>query len=82
MRICVLGPPAAGKTTLAEKLCRHFKIHHVKVMDVIRETIQQLERSAARADTEDLDEDDDAQAQKDKEYLELLRESQENNDGK
>ncbi|XP_065833118.1 adenylate kinase 7-like isoform X2 [Oscarella lobularis] len=82
VRICVLGPPAAGKTTLAEKLCRHFKIHHVKVMDVIRETIQQLERSAARADTEDLDEDDDAQAQKDKEYLELLRESQENNDGR
>lgn len=48
MRACVLGPPASGKTALVEKICAHYKLHHIKVKDVIDDAIQKLEKSAAR----------------------------------
>lgn len=31
-----------GKTTVAEKLCRHYKIHHIKINKVTEEKIAQL----------------------------------------
>lgn len=31
-----------GKTTVAEKLCRHYKIHHIKINEVTEERITQL----------------------------------------
>ena len=42
IRICVLGPPAVGKSTIAQKICRHYKMHHVRLRDTISETIAHL----------------------------------------
>jgi len=39
MRVLIAGPPACGKSTVAEQLCSHFKLHHVKIKDVIDEAI-------------------------------------------
>ena len=39
MRVLITGPPACGKTTVVEQLCTHFKLHHVKIKDVIDEAI-------------------------------------------
>ncbi|KAI5610837.1 adenylate kinase 7, partial [Silurus asotus] len=42
IRICVLGPPAVGKSTVAEKICKHYKLHHVKLKETITETLAHL----------------------------------------
>uniref|UniRef100_A0A8C3B032 Adenylate kinase 7a n=1 Tax=Cyclopterus lumpus TaxID=8103 RepID=A0A8C3B032_CYCLU len=42
IRICLVGPPAVGKTTIAEKLCSHYQIHHIKIKEVIEEKLTQL----------------------------------------
>ncbi|XP_063078850.1 adenylate kinase 7-like [Engraulis encrasicolus] len=31
IKICILGPPAVGKSTVAQKLCNFYKIHHIDV---------------------------------------------------
>lgn len=43
MRICILGPPVAGKSFLAQKLCKMYKLHHLHVSEIIEEAIQDLE---------------------------------------
>ena len=42
MRSLIVGPPAVGKTTVAKALCEHYKLHHIKMKDVIDETIANL----------------------------------------
>uniref|UniRef100_A0A8C6UPN7 Adenylate kinase 7b n=1 Tax=Neogobius melanostomus TaxID=47308 RepID=A0A8C6UPN7_9GOBI len=42
IRICVMGPPAVGKSTLAKTICDHYKLHHVRLRPVITETLAQL----------------------------------------
>uniref|UniRef100_H2MU10 Adenylate kinase 7a n=1 Tax=Oryzias latipes TaxID=8090 RepID=H2MU10_ORYLA len=42
IRICVLGPPAVGKTTVAEMICKHYKIHYISTGKAIEEKISQL----------------------------------------
>uniref|UniRef100_A0A3Q3FK31 Adenylate kinase 7a n=1 Tax=Labrus bergylta TaxID=56723 RepID=A0A3Q3FK31_9LABR len=42
IRLCIVGPPAVGKTTVAEKLCSHYQIHHITIKEVIEEKITQL----------------------------------------
>ncbi|XP_051793005.1 adenylate kinase 7-like [Acanthochromis polyacanthus] len=42
VRIFLIGPPAVGKTSVAQKLCHHYKIHHIKIKDIIEEKITQL----------------------------------------
>ena len=42
MRALILGPPASGKTTVAKQLCEHYKLHHIKIKDVIDEAIEKL----------------------------------------
>lgn len=80
IRICVLGPPASGKSLVASQLCQHYKLHHLKIADVIQQAIEKLEKQAARAETEDGEEDDES-SQQAQETLDLLNESkQENND--
>jgi len=39
MRILITGPPSCGKTTVIEQLCAYFKLHHVKIKDVIDDAI-------------------------------------------
>jgi len=77
MRIFITGPPASGKTTVAQKLCEHYKLHHIHAKAVIDEAMQNLERSKNRADSDDT-EDDDGKAQEDAELLEAIEESKEN----
>ena len=48
MRACVLGPPGSGKTPVAAALCKKYKLHHIKIKEMIEETIEKLEQSAAR----------------------------------
>ncbi|CAH1792741.1 unnamed protein product [Owenia fusiformis] len=81
VRSAILGPPAVGKTTVAKQLCDHYKLHHIKIKDVIDEAIENLERSAARVDQEDV-EDDDGKAQDDQELLEAIQASKEENNGR
>lgn len=41
-RICVLGAPAVGKSYIVSHLCQHYKLHHIKIADVIKEAIDNL----------------------------------------
>ncbi|NWW92326.1 KAD7 kinase, partial [Rhynochetos jubatus] len=47
LKICIHGPPGVGKSTVAEELCKHYKLHHIKINDVISETIANLEKVVA-----------------------------------
>ena len=40
----MLGPPAAGKSTVVKQLCDLYKLHHVRIKDVIDEAIERLVR--------------------------------------
>ncbi|XP_075265213.1 adenylate kinase 7-like isoform X4 [Convolutriloba macropyga] len=82
IRVCLLGPPAVGKSFIAEKLCKFYKIHHIKMKDVIEEAIKNLERSAARVDAPEEEEEDDGKAQEDSELLEKINENKQENDGR
>ena len=39
IRACVLGPPAVGKTHIVAQLCKYYKLHHIKIADVIKEAV-------------------------------------------
>ncbi|XP_010136154.1 PREDICTED: adenylate kinase 7, partial [Buceros rhinoceros silvestris] len=47
LKVCIHGPPGVGKSTIAEELCKHYKIHHIKINDVISEKIANLEKIEA-----------------------------------
>ncbi|NXL64539.1 KAD7 kinase, partial [Chordeiles acutipennis] len=47
LKICIHGPPGVGKSTIAEELCKHYKLHHITINDVISETIANLEKVVA-----------------------------------
>ena len=40
--VCVLGPPAVGKSTVCKDICQHYKLHYVSLKAIISETIAQL----------------------------------------
>jgi len=88
MRVCVLGPPASGKSTVASLLCKKYKLHHVTIKEVIDETMERLEASAARIEaqanglSEEDEEEDDGKAQEDADLLEQIKESKETNNGR
>lgn len=44
IRICVLGPPAVGKSTVCEHISKHYKLHHIKLKETITQTLAQLVR--------------------------------------
>lgn len=81
LRAVVFGPPASGKTTVTQQLCEHFKLHHIKIKDVIDEELENLQTKARRADSEDQDEEDDGSAQEAQEILDQINESKEQNGG-
>ncbi|NXK06479.1 KAD7 kinase, partial [Herpetotheres cachinnans] len=47
LKVCIHGPPGVGKSTTAEELCKYYKLHHIKINDVISETIANLEKIVA-----------------------------------
>ncbi|XP_067238997.1 adenylate kinase 7a [Chanodichthys erythropterus] len=48
IKICLLGPPAVGKSSVATKLCRYYKLHHINVSEAISEKVRQLEELLGR----------------------------------
>ncbi|TSV68140.1 Adenylate kinase 7 [Bagarius yarrelli] len=74
LRICLLGPPAVGKSMVAKKICKHYQVHHIKLKETITEALANLE---SRVRGEESNEDDDAQ-----ELLETLRKNMEENEGR
>ncbi|XP_059355072.1 adenylate kinase 7a [Carassius carassius] len=43
IKICLLGPPAVGKSSVAVKLCRYYKLHHININETINEKVRRLE---------------------------------------
>ncbi|XP_055086920.1 adenylate kinase 7 [Periophthalmus magnuspinnatus] len=76
IRICVLGPPAVGKSTLSKMICDHYKLHHVKLKPTITETIAQLKETLSKDPSAENESTADAQ-----ELLNSLNESMEQNEG-
>ncbi|XP_065819463.1 adenylate kinase 7-like [Labrus bergylta] len=79
IRMCIVGPPAVGKTTVAEKLCSHYQIHHITIKEVIEEKITQLKETVDSDDADLVSEEVSAAAQK---KLETLNKSMEMNAGR
>ncbi|NXD10164.1 KAD7 kinase, partial [Nothocercus nigrocapillus] len=79
LKIYIHGPPGVGKSSIAENLCRHYKLHHIKIKDVISETIANLEKIVAPKEVEADDigeegEDDEDESENIEEARELLDE--------
>ncbi|KAL4656275.1 adenylate kinase 7 isoform X2 [Arapaima gigas] len=79
LRICVFGPPAAGKSTVAEKICKQYKLHHIKLKDTITESISQLETQIV---TEDVESENDESVNEAQEFLATLKENMDQNAGR
>ncbi|XP_066533265.1 adenylate kinase 7a [Hoplias malabaricus] len=52
IKICLLGPPAVGKSSVAVRLCDHYKVHHIRVKEAIEEKIKLLEQMLQWGDGE------------------------------
>ncbi|XP_071415497.1 adenylate kinase 7 isoform X4 [Pithys albifrons albifrons] len=48
LKVYIHGPPGVGKSTIAEELCKHYKLHYIKIDDVISEKIADLEKMVAK----------------------------------
>lgn len=42
LKLVIHGPPASGKTKLAERLCQRYGAHYVSVKTMIQETLDEL----------------------------------------
>ncbi|XP_044023748.1 adenylate kinase 7 isoform X2 [Siniperca chuatsi] len=76
--LCILGPPAVGKSTVSKQICEHYKLHHITLKETISKTISQLEDAVKNADPDAENEDSAAEAQ---ELLKTLKDSMEQNGG-
>ncbi|WAR18490.1 KAD7-like protein [Mya arenaria] len=81
LRVCIIGPPAVGKTTTINQLCEHYKLHHIKLKDVIDEAMENLTTTARRADSED-QEEDEGKAQDAQELLDTINEGMKENNNR
>ncbi|KAM9840520.1 adenylate kinase 7-like isoform 1-T2 [Aulostomus maculatus] len=78
VRICLVGPPAVGKTTVAEKLCAHYGLHYIAVKEVINEKITQLREIMNRTNPEN---DSEEEVEVVRKQLENMNKSMEMNAG-
>ncbi|XP_055011408.1 adenylate kinase 7 [Boleophthalmus pectinirostris] len=76
IRICVMGPPAVGKSTLSKIICDHYKLHHVKLKPTITQTLDKLKETVNKDPSVETNSTADAQ-----ELLNSLTESMEQNEG-
>ncbi|XP_014396966.1 PREDICTED: adenylate kinase 7 isoform X2 [Myotis brandtii] len=88
IKVCILGPPAVGKSSVAEVLAKYYKIHHIKLKDVISEAIAKLEAIVApkfggEGGEEDEEEEEEEENVEDaQELLDGIKESMEQNAGR
>nr|XP_019958624.1 PREDICTED: adenylate kinase 7-like [Paralichthys olivaceus] len=78
IRLCVLGPPAVGKSTVSKLICERYKLHHITLEETISETITELENTVKNSDVDAENEDSAAEAQ---ELLHTLKDNMEQNGG-
>ena len=90
-KICILGPPGVGKSTIAAQLAAHYKIHHIHAKEVVSQAIEHLNRQAKRAeaDAEKPSGGDDEEQEEEEEEelpdlseLEAINDQLENNNGR
>ncbi|XP_071601766.1 adenylate kinase 7 [Heliangelus exortis] len=89
LKVYIHGPPGAGKTSVAEELCKHYKLHHIKIRDLISETIENLEKVVASkeqesddvGEEEDIEEEEDENTEDVQELLAVIKENMEQNAG-
>ncbi|XP_023986880.1 adenylate kinase 7 isoform X3 [Physeter macrocephalus] len=85
IKICILGPPAVGKSSIAEVLSKYYKLHHIKLKDVISEAIAKLEAIITPKDVgeggeeEGEEEEEEENVEDAQELLDGLKESAEQN---
>ncbi|KAF1491763.1 Adenylate kinase 7, partial [Megadyptes antipodes antipodes] len=91
LKVCIHGPPGVGKSTIAEELCKHYKLHHIKINDVISETIANLEKivvpkeldsDSVGEEGEDDEEEEGQNVEAAHELLARIKESMEQNAGR
>uniref|UniRef100_A0A3Q2DS21 Adenylate kinase 7a n=1 Tax=Cyprinodon variegatus TaxID=28743 RepID=A0A3Q2DS21_CYPVA len=78
IKIFLVGPPAAGKTTVAEKLCQLYKLNHINISRMIEEKTTKLKDLINEAELDDVHEEAAAAAQQ---QLEIINQSMEKNQG-
>ncbi|RNA12888.1 adenylate kinase 7 [Brachionus plicatilis] len=95
-KVCILGPPGVGKSTIAHQLAQHYKVHHIHIKDVINQAIENLNKFAKRTEneTEKVNEDGDAEVEQEEEEeeeeeeqpdlseLDAINENMESNNGR
>ncbi|XP_008933772.1 PREDICTED: adenylate kinase 7, partial [Merops nubicus] len=89
LKVYIHGPPGVGKSTIAEELCKHYKLHHIKINDMISEKIVNLEKIVApkELDTDSVgeegedDEEEGENAEEAHGLLARVKESMEQNAG-
>ncbi|KAM9645076.1 adenylate kinase 7 isoform 4-T4 [Trichechus inunguis] len=82
IKICILGPPAVGKSSIAVELCKYYKLHHIKLKDVISEAIAKLEAIVAPqegGEEEGEEEEEEENVEDAQELLDGIKESMEQN---
>ncbi|XP_030658745.1 adenylate kinase 7 isoform X5 [Nomascus leucogenys] len=85
IKICILGPPAVGKSSIAEELAKYYKLHHIQLKDVISEAIAKLEAIVAPKDVgegeEEIEEEEEEEENVEdaQELLDGIKESMEQN---
>ncbi|XP_013867311.1 adenylate kinase 7 [Austrofundulus limnaeus] len=50
LRLCVLGPPAVGKSTVSQRICERYKLHHIRLQDAVSEAVARLEDLVKNSD--------------------------------
>ncbi|KAF5900297.1 adenylate kinase 7-like, partial [Clarias magur] len=50
IKICLLGPPAVGKSSVAARLCEHYRLHHIGAKEAVEEKIKQLEETLQQSE--------------------------------
>uniref|UniRef100_A0A8C7H7V0 Adenylate kinase 7b n=1 Tax=Oncorhynchus kisutch TaxID=8019 RepID=A0A8C7H7V0_ONCKI len=87
IRVCIMGPPAVGKSTVAERICKHYKLHHIRLKETITETLihaaeansPSFQESIVRMEDGETEAEDSATSS---ELLETLKENMDQNGGR